>query len=759
MINNHTYQINRIIKFEKNNVICETSCNLIHVNKFIKLFKSGFMEYKCKWIQTKRKSEKHHREFICTIPMSFDIETTKYNDEISFMYGWQFGFDCWVIWGETWKQLIQLLDTFKSLIPNEEDVYKFIIFNMNLSFEYMFMKHYITITDSFFKEKNAPQYIVHDNHFVFHECISWGGSLEGLAKNYTNLVKLKGDLDYSIYRESYNDFTNEQEWNYIIFDVLILNEFHKYYMNEYVIPTHKTPLSVQSYIRNEIERKSKIYHKNANHLQFEDVELYDEFMSFCYRGGYVHGNMAFANRTITREEMEIISVDFTSSYPSSILNCVNIVSKPLLVKGAKGKSSKLLDAYNEYYGIGDNDNHRHGYFVKISFKGLETKRINGLYMNNIESLSKCVSYSNVKCDNGRIYKGNITVILTELDYLNYCRFYEWKSSKIEYMYEYRLGWLPRYIVDVMVEPYTEKFYQKINHENYMPKKVVCNSIYGVTVTKRPQSSIEYDETTHTAHPPLNEEGEPIEENQQELYEKFIKKNNPYKDNTLSCIYGCYISAWSRYNLLQNVADLEESGNVVLYCDTDSIKFWNRNNGLKIIDEYNKKQREIVLKRCKDLKLDVNVFAPRNDGDVIGAFDREYVKGIDKFKMLGCKRYIIESAGEQFVTCAGLPKKAYKDYINENNLDFFDAFEEGLKVEGCKKTHVYNEDYNVIQGKKGLIEIPSNITLNDSDFTLSINGDYKMLLDEFNEIYESVDVKSHNNDVFLDAIAKMKNKTT
>lgn len=700
-------------------------------------------DIECTWIQTQRKSEHKNRKYFASLPMGFDCETTKVNEDTTFCYLWQFSLCDIVIVSDNMHELSQLLDIIETVfIPQkkeESDEYIFTIFDMNLNYEFMFFKHYLTITDSFFKERTAPMYFVAQEHFRFLECISWGGSLQGLAKTYTNLVKLKGDLDFSIYRESYKDFTKDEEWHYICFDVLILSQFATWYYENYLYKYKFCPLSLQNFIRKQFELNGLQANKNADALQIEDRTFYDEIMAYLYRGGYVHANANYSLNTLEFNPLDfntihLLSFDKTSSYPWSMYSHKFPCSKMIEYNFNEDDIKDYINVYR----IGEEYNHEHGFIIKATFYNIETKKINGEYTNNIESKSKILDYENAKFDNGRLYKADfITVWLTELDYLLYTRYYNYELCDVEKCYCFRLGWLPRYILDVMINPYKNKYYLKCKGLPYMIEKVNCNSIYGVFCTKAPNNELIWNDDLK-----VFEEGT---KSKQDLYNSFIKMNSQYSHNYITPFYGIYTSAWSRYDLLDTCYELSINNCPCLYEDTDSLKTLDyQGNARKIIDRRNAIIRKAIEQRTKDLNEDIEVFAPSKDGDVIGCWDEEYSEGITRFKSLGCKRYLVEyyetnkdtKQKEKVIkmACSGLDGKAFFDYCKKQNKDAFELFNNGLCVPGCRKTHKYINDERIITSRTGApIYIPSNVTLNDSDFTMEVKDDYISMCKEFSRL--------------------------
>lgn len=706
-------------------------CDLYTFDDFEKVYKTLTFDFE--WVQTKRKSKQHGREFFCTLPMGFDCETTRVNDDTTFCYVWQFSIANYVIISDLMSDFNKLIQIIKEITKprkcDENDRYIHIIFDLNLSYEFQFFKHYWNVTDCFFKEKTAPMYIELDNSFRVLECISWGGSLSGVAKTYTSLVKLKGDLDFSIYRESWKDFTKDEEYHYICFDVLILSEFAEYYFNTYLKPMKFTPLSLQNYLRKLIEINGIEEHKSADELQITSQELYSELMCYLYRGGYVHADANYSNKTQTFDG-KLVSFDKTSSYPWSMLTHKMPISK---LHETKLDYNGLI-TYMETYHIGQGYNHEHGFAIKCTIYDIETKKVNGLYRNNIESKSKIIDCYNPTYDNGRLLKADyITVWLTELDFMLYQKFYDFKPENviIEKCFVYRLGYLPRYFTSVITKPYEAKYYLKSQGKPYAIEKGIVNSIYGITVTKAPEKELEYNNETH--------DFSTSEKTKKELYERFIKVDNEYKSSYISAMWGIYTSAWSRYDLLCTVDELERNGNPCVYEDTDSIKTIDNGNAREIFAKRNAFIRENVTKRCENMGLPIEVYAPEKDGDVLGAWDEEYTEGIINFKSLGCKRYLIQTKDHIKLACSGLKDDYFFKHCEDNNVNPFDEFEDQLKVEECKKTHKYVDEEKLIQNRDGTLRIiPSNCTLNDSDFTLTVTEDYKNIVNEFETLRRSIE---------------------
>lgn len=665
---------------------------------------------------------KKARSCLC-LGASFDIETTKINDHLTFMYGWQFGLSNIVIWGETWEEVILLFDFLKAQFQFRKS-HRLLVFVANLGYEWQFAKHYLNVTQAFLKEKREPIEIEHDEFIILKECLSWGGSLEKLAQDYTDLIKLKGDLDYSIYRESYYNFTEEHEWQYIDFDVLTLTHFGEWYYKTFSkTPQSMTkPITIQSSIRNTFYDKAKDTQDldKMKRSLIKDSRQYKILVNNVYRGGFVHSNKLYVNTPVIYEDLgvKLWSYDFTSSYPS-----VMCVSKmPWKFNNCINK--RMYDVEN----ILKSDLEEYAYIGKFKFRNIRAKT-----SHSIESSSKTIPVIKDKdprgiIDNGRInkFEGDLIVWLTEQDLLSYNDFYAWDKCEVMELWQSKKEYLPKYIIDVLIEKYFYKDYNKKHDLPYAQEKAILNSLYGVCCAKMPLGEIYIKDGN--AYSTIDREEEETDEEYKnridQLYVDTYNKDIESEKKTLLAQWGVYISSIARRNLLETVFKLEETNNPVLYCDTDSIKFLDYNNGIKIIEEYNKKQTEKIKAFCKRTGSDFNIFYD------LGSFDCEYKDGIKAFKTLGCKRYlhVYDEKGETHYQCtvAGLPKSdyidAYKPQNDANYREFLTPFKDGLEMdETSKLTSCYVDELQSFTMRDGSIRfVPSCITLNDCTFHLGMN---------------------------------------
>lgn len=645
-----------------------------------------------------------------------DIETTKINDNLTFPYGWQFSIKDIVIWGDNFNQLILLFDKLKEEIQYNK-CQRLIVWVANLGYEWQFVKHYLNITKAFLKEIREPIEIEHNEFIILKECLSWGGSLKKLASDYTDLIKLKGDLDFSVYRENYREFTKREEWQYIDFDVLTLSHFGRWYFRQYVNANHSKPVTIQSAIRKNLYNNStEEEREKVKSWTIKDHKMYDILVNWVYRGGYNH-----ARKTIIGEVIEgLLSFDFTSSYPSVML-CEKYPTRFSRVLDRKKWSLERVLSTNL-----DNT----AYILHCEFIGLKSTTA-----HSIESKSKLLnpvreSDNNTIIDNGRVCECPLAnVWITEQDLLTYKEFYTWESVKILDLWTSPKEYLPRYIIDELTKLYIAKDTLKKNHKPYAIEKSYLNSLYGVLISKLVVGEITIDEFNNAVSDLANLTAEEVEQKYKERYKEDIENDK----KIVLPQWGCWVSAYARRNLLSTLYKLETTGNMTAYMDTDSIKFLNTNNGVDIIEEYNRKQQNKIKKMCTKYNLDYNIFYD------LGSFDCEYKEGIKYFKTLGCKRYlhIYEEEGETHYQCtvAGLPKNDYIDRYKPktgNPLDFMSPFTDNLTIDKTSKLiSSYEDNEQSFEGKtyyKGqLLFVPSCVTLNDCSFSLSLNEQWVLYL--------------------------------
>lgn len=539
----------------------------------------------------------------------------------------------------------------------------------NLPYDFTFISSLLSISTLFAKSKRQPLMFDHGVfHFVDTLAIS-GMSLEKTANAYTNTKKMGGDLDYTKPRNTKTPLTKKEDC-YCVNDVRVVTEYLEYLLSTYGIsgffPTTKT-----SICRRALKESFSVEYPNkdrANEVKDwlmtdmfpETMQEYDCIIRYLFRGGYTHSNASKTGYIL--ENMK--SKDFESSYPSWIGYEKFPMSKPVKVKPDEYESV-MKNGRLQWYGV----------FI---FDNITSKT-----QHTIESKHKCVSVTNPIIDNGRIKQAeSVTVMLTNLDWMIYNKFYDWKKVSCETLWVFPYsGKLPKYVINPLFNAYTEKTRLKNAGLDYKDQKAIVNSFYGMMVTTIPSENITYTDDWGS---------EPMEEDE---------RRNYARTTLLSPYWGIYTTAWARYHLLVDV--FYKIGNDAVYGDTDSCKYLNPEKHEQVFRRFNRKMAKRRYSFCIE-----NGFRM----DLMGHLGELTDDGtIKKFKTLGAKRYLVlDECNNLECTVAGLPKRAFNQYLHKNKVsnlnDVFNLFDFGLKIENCKNAHAYvNDVTDVITDYNGVSE--------------------------------------------------------
>lgn len=657
-------------------------------------------------------SLKHNGEFHKYYKMycGFDIETTnvfKDDKHLAFMYHWQF-IICnddvgHVFLGRSWDAFFNLKKRLEAYY-NLNTYIRIIIWVGNLGFEYQYIRKFFDWDpeDFFAREERHPMK-ARTNGFEFHEALTIsGGSLEQLAKDYTVTQKLKGDLDYSIMRNSTTLLT-DKERDYCINDVVILAEWSKYIFENYIVPDKRIPLTKTGILRTEtrqtlIDMKgndgARIYRKLI-YEAFPDEKTYEKWFRYLFRGGYVHANCLMCGFEIK----EVDGYDITSSYPA-VMNLFD--EYPLT-------PFKKVSYDPEYLKT-------HACIMTVTFRNIKRR-----WAHSIESKSKAMELLPSKkmpivIDNGRIAQaGTLTVMLTNVDFNDiYKKFYTWESMEVSEFYISERGFLPLFIRRTLNRHYIEKDNLKRSGRSdtaeYVIAKQRVNSMFGMTVTRIELDKISYDNDA----------------DEWKVLEKELDFSEEIKSQFLLPQWGIWVTALARRALLNVTALITEQigdgsgedGAGVIYNDTDSIKVYDPScKAKKIIEAYNYQ----IQQRLKAVKLTHEAFK------TLGTYDFE--DHYQRFKTLGAKRYLTESNGKIKATIAGLPKKAILNFDG----DPFDAFDlDGMTLQAdvsLKKTISYNDEHSeaIVDGE--LMQEESSAGIYDISFSMNLDKAYYVLITE------------------------------
>lgn len=683
--------------------------------------KWNVIEQKIKSANVVKKVGKHNSKYL-DISVSFDTETTStYINEppekFAFMYVWQFGIGGYYCYGRTWAQFIKLL-MFLQKAGNLSLEKRLIIYIHNLSFEFQFFRKYIPWHDIFATDEREPIKAVSLFGIEFRDSLILSGyKLDNLAKNLTKhkIPKMVGDLDYTKIRNSQTVFT-KKELGYMLNDVRILvayiDEQRERYGNIAYVPLTNTG-RVRQFVREKCfgkdDKQRLKYHDIMKRLTLTKSNY--KMMREAFAGGFTHANPTHVGKTYHN----VASIDFTSSYPTVMIAELYPNSIPLKKPFTNMEDFERLCKEK-----------------LVMFTAEFTNIVSTVDFDNYISKSKCENIEGFTENNGRVFSADkLKITITNIDWKIIKQVYSWEDVKISNVYWFFKHYLPKPIIESIIELYQNKTKLKgVKGEEaeYMHSKGMLNSVYGASVQRVLHEQIEYSTKSNewTTSPESDDE---------------LKQYNKSYNRFLYYAWGIFVTSYARANLWNGILNIRDD---YIYSDTDSIKMLHWEKHKKYVEDYNKKVTEKLRKTLKFYHLPVNSVEPKTikgEPKPLGVWDFEGV--YDSFKTLGAKRYVYsytDKDGKHLkTTIAGLGKEDGAKYllsISDNDPDkavknFRNNFTVPKGKTG-KLTHTYIDDMKQayitdFQGHTELVTALSSVHLEPTGFTLSMSQQFKDFL--------------------------------
>lgn len=661
------------------------------------------------------------------IPVSFDIEDTSFYDDgikVSTMYVWQVGVSNIVFMGRTWDEFRELIDTISKYTDRHNRVIIYVHF---LEHEFQFIRKMFTWSTVFSRKERSPIYAITTEGVEFRDSyILTGKSLAKSAEDirtYKGMRKQVGDLDYTLLRGTRTRLTRK-EIGYCMKDVQILNTLIYEKMQDENNNIGRIPLTNTGYVRRfvrELCMPAGKKHKEEHANYFNGIHKLtispDEYKmnKIAFQGGFTHANAWYVGERLSGR---IDSIDFTSSYPAVMVSNVFPASKGRLVK------IKSQDQFNTY--LKD--------FLSIFTVKFKNLRMKKTVYENIVSESKCKIEGDHISNNGRIVSADsVTMCITNVDFESIKQFYDYDCFYIGKMYVYKKGYLPKPIIEAVLDLYEAKTTLKGIPEKtveYLLKKGMLNSTYGMMVTDIVKALVL-----------CGEDGEWNGEEIPDLEEALEKYNNNKKRFNFYP-WGVFITAYARRNLYSGIL---EFGSDYVYSDTDSIKCLNIDKHMQYIKAYNDYIKQAIDTVLRAYNIDPDRARPKNKKGIekqLGVWDWETEKFAYKdFKTLGAKRYMyrqdeVDDKGKLHtdvlhITIAGVSKKMGASYIS-SQPEPFEFFEDGMTIDkehSGKLTHTYLDyeqegvmvDYT---GKPMQYHELSSVHLEKASYTMSLTQEFK-----------------------------------
>ena len=665
------------------------------------------------------------------LPCAFDIETTNITDDpknrMAFPYHMQLMIKDVFITCRTIEQLGHVFSDIQQKY-GLDGKHRLIMYVHNLPFEFQFIRCYFHFCDCMSKSQRQVFKVFFDQFGIEmrDSCALSGMSLAKTAENLTwpehsSIRKLKGDVDYKLVRFPSTRLT-DAERKYCYNDVKIIccyiEEQIKMYGNITKIPLTNTG-RVRRHVRNACfhwEKNKKTgkkfypYKKIISRLTLEPLEY--GYLKGAFLGGYTHANAMYSTKVLK----DVHSIDFTSSYPTVMMSEQYPMSKGAFIDNLN------ITSYDEFVKFLTD---RRLAVVDVELTDIETKpEVPDDYLSDSRARKK----QDVEQNNGRIHKAScVNVLLTNIDLEMVVKSYSFTSIKINSGWFYYKNYLPKEIVECVLEFYEKKTTLKGvkgQEAEYLLKKGMLNSCYGMCVTDicKDEENCTFENGWSTV--PAN-------------IDMAIDKYNKDPNRFLSYAWGVFITAYARRNLFTGIMSM---GKDYVYCDTDSIKFLNMDAHKAYIEDYNRN----IIRKCTEClehwDLDPAMLAPKNQKGVekqIGIWD--YEGRYDYFKTLGCKRYLTYKDGEFDLTCAGLPTKAGLNALLADGTDIqqvFSRFNQEFDVpvgDANKLGHFYRDtsfEYSGVDkdGNYDRITYRSCCVLFDIGFKVNFSDLYQLYID-------------------------------
>ena len=667
----------------------------------------------------KKNNETKYKKFSNDI-LTFDIETTsawitKDGEIISYEVGhdseywnslhplalcyiWQFSFNDTVYYGRELSDFVNVLKDLRT------DV-RYIIWVHNLSFEFHFLQNILDFNSVFARSAHKPiRALCSEFPNIEFRCsymltrlslAAWGDQI--------GVQKLVGDLDYEVIRTPYTMLT-DTEMGYCERDCVVVYHGIKKYLETYK-KQRDIPLTQTGTVREVVKKilfKDKKYVDFIKKLVPKDSEQYSMLRSI-FAGGYTHANRLYAGEVLTEK---IEHYDFASSYPTVML-AEKYPMTPWIYVGTEMPSRKKFKDY--------------AYIMLLTFT-----QVNSTSYNTYIQISKCMNIINPILDNGRVVTADsITLWVTEQDYLTIAHNYEWEELEIHKVYRSKKEYLPRKLLEYILELYKNKTELKGvegKEDLYLQSKQYINSLFGMSVTAIVQADVHFEDGLWSIDKLTPEY---VDEHLQDLA-TFRSGDKRY---FMNYSWGCWVTAYARRNLWECIESVDRN---CVYCDIDSMFVRGTND----FSWYNEEIIDKLKKSCEYNKLNFDDTHPL--GKQIGVFDKE--SDCIEFVTLGAKRYVERRADDKqlHLTVSGINKGAV-GVLNDDIRNFKDGLDFDKDHPSVNKrlvTYVYEmPEIEYPDGYRS--KYTSGISMRRNGYKLTMTDEYKTLINYADKVIKDI----------------------
>lgn len=647
---------------------------------------------------------KNRRKYLSLVS-AFDIETTRINEDESFLYIWQAQIGPYTVTGRAWKEFFRMLN--KLAAGLDPDVYM-VFYVHNLSFEFQFLqgRYHFKEDEVFCLDSRRILKCDMLQHFEFrcsylHSNMSLGLFMAkmGVKEEYQK----RKDFDYSILRYPWTPLTDE-EMLYCVNDVRGLVQAIQIEMLHDGDNLYTIPLTSTGYVRRDVKAAMREVENKWIKSMLPDAKIYG-MLRQAFRGGNTHANRYFAGQIVYKAK----GADMSSCYPFSQCNGPFPVSRFRILEG-EISTEKVLDLMTR---------REKALLLEVALYDVELR--DPYWGCPYLAIDKVRHLYNYQGDNGRILAAEyLETTITDIDLKILLQEYNFRMEVITCAYA-RYGVLPKPLLHTIESYYILKTKLKnVNGQEilYTKSKNKLNSVYGMSAQNPVKADIKYKGPGDYALEDVN------------ILDKLAIYHKraffPYQ-------WGVWTTANARMNLEEGIRLVHETeGAEFIYCDTDSVKY----TGDVDWSEINERRRS-MSEQSESYADD-----PAGNRHYMGVF--EFEGEYQEFATLGAKKYAYrDQEGVLHITIAGVNKlKGAPELEKAGGLQAFlqPADPEDPKVfvfqEGGGTMIKYNDtvrEWRYLDNKK--VFITPCATISDSTKTLSVTQEYYDLIMDPDEILE------------------------
>lgn len=573
-------------------------------------------------------------------------------------YIYMFGVNETVYYGTDFSEI----ETILKLIATDKEK---ILFIFNSAFEFQFMRDILenyTIENMIARAVRKPiAYTIKElNIQVRCAYMLTGLSLEKASERYTNIRKKVNDLDYNKARSPRTvEFMTTTELSYCEYDILCLYAIIRHFESEYG-SLRKIPYTQTGEVRRAYKKRVDFHYLCTIAKKTPDDRMY-LILQKAFQGGMTHANCLYVNRLLT---CGVGSYDISSSYPTTFM-----------FKFPVGKLRPVTPDRADKL-----DREKWAVLYHVIFHKIRARKLNKYILN-----TKIATGSGIYSDNGRLVKADrVEMFLTEVDYDIITKdAYEIERIEVKEAWCAPKDYLPRELVTFALELYNDKTTLKGvkgKEEFYMKQKQMLNSIFGCACYNILKSGCKF----------INNDWKRPELTIPYVHEKLEELRNK-RSNAFLYTWGVWITAYARERLWRVISQLD---NLVVYYDTDSIKYIDDPKVHAVIKTENDMIKKKLETACDDMDIDVEMLRPKDKSGIehpLGLWEDEVKSYAIEFKTLGAKRYAYRTKDNQLhCTVSGVNNKtgykALKDDINNFNKSLVFDYESAKKL-----TSYYNDN--------------------------------------------------------------------